>query len=271
MVRIVPKPPSVIIASYNQPNSLALVLAGVQTQTHEIGELVIADDGSDLDTRELVEQYAAQAPYPVHFETQEDRGFRKARAQNNAIRRSSGEHLLFLDGDCVPAPEWVARYIAALVGGRSFATAGYVYLTEEQSRELRPETIAARQLSALCNPDQRRWFHSRHRFEVVYDLLRKRRKPHLKGGNWAATRHCVYAVNGFDEAFDGVGKEDSDMRNRLRNAGFRARSLWNSNWVYHCSHDLDPRRTRPEVVRGPPDREYYASRRRARWCEQGLA
>lgn len=271
MVRGVANAPSLIIASYNQPNSLALVFAGVLTQTHEIGELLIADDGSDADTRELVDEFAAKVPYPVHFETQEDRGFRKARAQNNAIRRSTGEHLLFLDGDCVPPPEWVARNVTALQSGRAFVTAGYVYLTEEQSRALRTDAIAARQLDDLCTAEQRRWFASRHRFEVLYDLLRKRRKPHLKGGNWAATRECVYAVNGFDEVFDGVGKEDSDMRNRLRNAGFRARSLWNSNWVYHCSHDLDPRRTRPEVVRGPPNREYYASRRRARWCDQGLA
>ena len=264
------QPPSVIIASYNQPNSLALVFAGMLVQSHEVREVVVADDGSDADTRELVEGFAAKVSYPVHFETQEDRGFRKARALNNAIRRSSGEQLLFLDGDCVPAPDWVERYVGALQSGRAFATAGYVYLTLEQSRDLRVEQIADRRLHELCTTEQRRWFAKRHRLEVVYDLLRKRRKPHLKGGNWAATRECIYAVNGFDEAFDGVGKEDSDMRNRLRNASFRARSLWDCNWVYHCSHDLDPRRTRPEVVRGPPNREYYASRRRARWCERGL-
>lgn len=264
-------PPSLIIASYNQPNALALVFAGVRTQSHEIGEVVIADDGSDPDTRELVDAFARQVAYPVHFETQEDRGFRKAKALNRAIRRSTGEHLLFLDGDCVPPPHWVARHVDALESGRAFATAGYVYLSLEQSQQLDEATITANRLAPLCTDELRRWFGKKHRLEVVYDFLRKRRKPHLKGGNWAATRECVFAVNGFDEAFDGVGKEDSDMRNRLRNAGFRARSLWDRNWVYHCSHDLDPRRTRPEVVRGPPDREYYASRRRARWCERGLA
>ena len=51
---------SVIVASYNQPNSLALVLTGVLNQTHPIGELLIADDGSNPDTPKLVDEFAAR-------------------------------------------------------------------------------------------------------------------------------------------------------------------------------------------------------------------
>ena len=84
------------------------------------------------------------------------------------------------------------------------------------------------------------------------------------------TRAGLVAVNGFDEKFDGFGKEDSDIRNRLRNSGFRGRSVWDHNWVFHCSHDLDPRRNLPDVVRSPPDYDYYESRRHATTCEFGL-
>ena len=207
---------------------------------------------------------------PVTFETQEDRGFRKSRAVNNALRLATQDHVLILDGDCIPPPGWVENYVRVLEDGAPFATAGYVLLDLAEAQSLQVEQVAAGRIDDLITGEQRREFRKIHRKELLYGLLRRRKKPKILGGNWAATRACLYAVNGFDERFDGFGKEDSDIRNRLCNAGFRGRSMWHSNWVYHCSHDLDPRRTLPDVVRSEPDYSYYLSRLRARTCERGL-
>lgn len=261
---------SLIISSYNQPNALALVLEGVLTQTHPIAELLIGDDGSQPDTRQLVDSFALRAPFPVTFEWQEDRGFRKSRAVNNALRLATQEHVLILDGDCIPPPTWVENYVAVLERGVPFATAGYVLLDLAQVQELPVEQIAAGRIDEWISEEQRRKFRKIHRKEFLYGLLRQRKKPKILGGNWAATRESLYAVNGFDERFDGFGKEDSDIRNRLCNAGFRGRSMWHRNWVYHCSHDFDPRRNLPGVVRSEPDYDYYVSRLRAKTCELGL-
>lgn len=261
---------SLVISSYNQPNAMALVLEGVLTQTHPIAELLIGDDGSQPDTKELIDGFAARAPFPVSFETQEDRGFRKSRAVNNAIRLATQPNVLILDGDCIPPPSWVENYVRVLDRGVPFATAGYVMLDLSQVQELTKEQIAAGRIDELITDEQRRKFHKIHRKELLYAFLRQRKKPKILGGNWAATRESLYAVNGFDERFDGFGKEDSDIRNRLRNAGFRGRSLWDHNWVYHCTHDFDPRRNLPDVVRSEPDYDYYTSRLRAKSCELGL-
>jgi glycosyltransferase involved in cell wall biosynthesis len=261
---------SVIVSSYNQPNALALVFAGLLTQTHRIDELLIGDDGSQDDTRELVQEFAKRAPFPVVYETQEDRGFRKSRALNNALRRAQHEHIMFLDGDCVPPPAWAANYARSLTSGVPFATAGYVLMDLQRTQQLTPAQIAAGRIDDGITQEQRRAFDKIHRKEVLYRVLRQRKKPKILGGNWAATRACLVAVNGFDEKYDGFGKEDSDIRNRLRNAGYRGRSLWDHNWVYHCSHDFDPRRNLPEVVRSEPDYDYYLSRVRAKYCEHGL-
>jgi glycosyltransferase involved in cell wall biosynthesis len=266
----VPRSPSLIVASYNQPNSLALVFEGILTQTHPVGELLIADDGSEEDTRRLVDSLAKRAAFPVIFTTQEHAGFRKARAQNNAIRESTGPHLLFLDGDCVPPPRWVERYVAALETGADFAVSGVANLSLDRSRLLKPEQIAAGRLDELCSDTDRRHFRSVHRREILYQIFRKPRKPRIQGGNWAVTRNSLFAVNGFDEKFDGFGKEDSDIRNRLRNSGFRGRSLWNTNWVHHCSHELDPRRTHPDAIRNPPNLHYFESRRHSKTCSHGI-
>ena len=65
---------SLVVTSYNQPNALALVFEGVLTQRHRVEELVIADDGSASDTKELVKAFTARAGFPVIFTYQEDRG-----------------------------------------------------------------------------------------------------------------------------------------------------------------------------------------------------
>lgn len=261
---------SLIVSSYNQPNALSLVFEGLLTQTVPIDELLVGDDGSQPDTGELVQAFAARAPFPVVFETQEDRGFRKSRALNNAIRRASGQRFLFLDGDCIPPPRWAELQLAALDGGADFATAGYVLLDLAQSRSIRVDEIAAGRIDERCTDAQRRKFRKIHRRERFYQLVRRRKKPKIRGGNWAVTRESLFAVNGFDENFDGFGKEDSDIRNRLRNAGFGGRSSWDRAWVFHCSHELDPRRNLPEVVRAQPDTAYYHSRRHATTCERGI-
>lgn len=261
---------SLVVSSYNQPNALALCFEGVLTQTEPIDELVVADDGSEDDTRELVDAFTKRAPFPVQFVTQADRGFRKSRALNQALRASAGTWVAFLDGDCIPPPGWLGRFREALESGWDFAVAGYVLLSLQRTQALDLAEIRAGRIASRCTAEEQRAFDRIQRRESLYRLLGKRKKPKIRGGNWAATRTCLEAVNGFDERFEGFGKEDSDIRNRLRNAGFRGRSLWDTNWVFHCAHDLDPRRTRPEVVRGAPDLTYYRSRKRATWCEKGL-
>lgn len=262
---------SLIVSSYNQPNALALVFEGLLTQTAPIDELLIADDGSEPDTQELVDAFAARAPFPVVFTTQEDRGFRKPRALNNAIRAASGGDLLFLDGDCIPPPRWAEHHANALARGADFSTAGYVLMDLARTRSVSAAEIAAGRIDERCSESERRKFRKIHRRQLLYRLLGQRKRPKIRGGNWAATRDSLHAVNGFDERFDGFGKEDSDIRNRLRNAGFKGRSLWDHAWVFHCAHELDPRRNRPEVVRAPPDTDYYESRRHATTCELGIA
>ena len=73
---------SIIVASYDQPRSLALSLAALERQPLERGEVIIADDGSGEETHALVRRFARDVECPVIFVMQEDRGFRKARALN---------------------------------------------------------------------------------------------------------------------------------------------------------------------------------------------
>lgn len=261
---------SIILSSFNQPNTLRLALESLDRQIERDFEVVIADDGSDGDTLELVEEFSGRVPFDVAFETEPHDGFRKARALNRGVRRSRGEYLLFLDGDCLAPAVWIARHLEALRRGADYSVAGYVYLSLEASRRITVERVREGSFETLITPAQRRWFGRRHLLQRYYQLVRKTTKPRILGGNWAVRRAALEAINGFDEMYDGFSKEDSDARNRLNTGGFRPASLWHRNWVFHLDHDLDPRRTRPDVIRRRADKAYYNSRKKTVRCAHGL-
>nr|MCU0951181.1 glycosyltransferase [Burkholderiaceae bacterium] len=101
---------SVIVTTYNRPDALRAVLDGLVAQTEHDIEVRVADDGSRDDTRALVLDAARAAPIPVHHVWQEDRGFRAGAARNRAAAGARGDYLVFLDGDCVPRPDFIAQH-----------------------------------------------------------------------------------------------------------------------------------------------------------------
>ena len=109
--------------------------------------------------------------------------------------------------------------------------------------------------------------HLRNR---LYRILRKPRKPKVLGGNLSIGRDAIWAVNGFEEGFDGFSGEDSDIRNRLNNWGARGTSLWNRAFVCHLDHGLDPPRCRPEVVRRRGERQLLLENRSLVRTPRGL-
>ena len=51
---------SVIISTYNKPRFLELVLRGYSVQTNKDFEIVIADDGSTSETKDLIDLIRAE-------------------------------------------------------------------------------------------------------------------------------------------------------------------------------------------------------------------
>ena len=95
-----PPKTSLIIATYNQPEFLRLAILSAWEQTHLPDEIIIADDGSREETAELIRGMKKESSVPIIHTWQPDDGFRVALARNNAVAVSTGEYLIFLDGDC---------------------------------------------------------------------------------------------------------------------------------------------------------------------------
>jgi glycosyltransferase involved in cell wall biosynthesis len=146
---------SVLVATYNKPRDLVRVLEGFRRQTFQDFELLVCDDGSGAETRALVDRYRSEVPFHVEHCWQENTGYRLARSRNNGVRAARGEQLVFIDGDCVPWPDFVARHAQAARPGHF--TAGERYLLEvEEAEAVTVESIASGAAFARTSRSRRR-------------------------------------------------------------------------------------------------------------------
>lgn len=220
---------AVIVTTYNRPDALRAVLEGYLAQQGAAFELLVADDGSGEDTRELVASYATRASFPLLHVWQEDCGFRAAAIRNRALAQTSADYVIFSDGDCVPPPFFVQRHLALAEAG-CFVAGNRVLLSASFTDHVLSDRIAIHEWDAL------RWLLAWARRDVnrVSPLLRlpgsflrktaPRRWAGVKTCNLAAWRADLVRVNGFDERYAGWGLEDSDLVIRLINSGVRHKS-----------------------------------------------
>jgi len=232
---------SLIVSTYNRPDALGAVLRSLSRQTDKDFEIVVADDGSGPQTRELIGGWMQKAGVPLRHVWQEDRGFRLAEIRNRAIAASAGDYLIFLDGDCIAPPDFIAAH-------RGLAEPGYfvggnrVLLSERLTHDilmnnLEPEgwalgTWAMRR----ANGDINRLLPL---LSLPLGLLRKRLSNEwqgVRGGNFAFFRADLDRVDGFETSFVGWGLEDSDIVIRMIRAGVKRKDGRFATGVLHLWH-----------------------------------
>jgi glycosyltransferase involved in cell wall biosynthesis len=260
---------SLIVNTFQKPRHLALVLKSIALQEGIDGrfEVVVADDGSDATTVEIISDFARQAPFPVAFTTEPHDGFRLARVRNRGAALAAGDTLLFLDGDSVLPPDHVAAHLGARRPGLAML-GDVVRLPEATSRALVPSDLATTDLRRLAPAAELRRMSRRHRKSVFQNWLRHPSKPRLAGGNFAVWRDDYSRVNGSDERFLGWGQEDDDLGLRLRGAGVRLSSIIDRTFTYHVWHPSDPSAT-PRWRDGVNVR-YFLRRGRLSRCRRGI-
>jgi glycosyltransferase involved in cell wall biosynthesis len=263
---------SLVVAVYNKPENLRLVLAALSRQTFSNAEIIVADDGSGPAVADVVswgrDRYGLEIVHLWH----EDRGWRKNTMLNAAIRAARSPYLVFIDGDCIPARRFLEdhdreREPGRVLIGRRVETGQRWASTftlervesgkfEEWGWDELKDTLAGR---ALRVEDGLRMPNA-----LVRRLLLRKVRGML-GSNFSAWKSDLEAINGFDELYDGPGcGEDSDIQFRLGLHGVSGKSLRNLAVQYHLWHPLtrvsDPCWDRFQAVK--------ASRRP--WCDHGL-
>ena len=92
---------SLIITTYNRPDALLLVLKSVEHQSLVPNEVIIADDGSNDKTQELIDDFITHSNINIIHSFQKDKGFRAAKSRNKAISKSTGDYIILIDGDMI--------------------------------------------------------------------------------------------------------------------------------------------------------------------------
>ena len=90
---------SVIIPTYNRASLISRAVDSVLAQTFKDYEVIIIDDGSKDNTKEVLESYTGRVKYIY----QNNGGISVAR--NRGIEESNGKYIAFLDSDDYWAPE----------------------------------------------------------------------------------------------------------------------------------------------------------------------
>jgi GT2 family glycosyltransferase len=225
-----------VVATYCQPKALRLVLTALSAQTDRSFDVIVADDGSAPPSGEMVARAADELGLSARVVWQPDDGFRKARAQNLAVLQTDAQLVVFLDGDCVPFRDLVAQYRSA-ARPDEFCVGAVALLDAERTAALSEQGIRAGAHERALTSRQRMRLLSLH-WRNVLDMGRRQSRPRIRGGNFAVTSSLFRAVDGYDESFCGYGKEDSDLRNRMRNAGARGISLWRRAVAVHLARDV---------------------------------
>lgn len=119
---------SVVVPAFNQGRYLADAIHSAVSQTYTNLEVIVVDDGSTDDTRDIVRRISDPRLRYVH---QENRGLSAAR--NTGIRHALGSFLSFLDADDLFCSEKLARLLNAFVEKPELGfVAGQAILVDEQ-------------------------------------------------------------------------------------------------------------------------------------------
>jgi glycosyltransferase involved in cell wall biosynthesis len=255
---------SLIISTYEQPDYLARVLGAVSLQTEAADEVLLADDGSGEETRQLFTRWAAVQERRVEHVWQKHEGFRKARILNQTIARAQGQYIVFLDGDTLPHPRFVADHQRLAAPG-AFVQGHRALVEQRAAAWFGLEPRRADTWRALFQGQLKGWQHA---FRWPWPLVRARRDLRgIRGCNLGIWRADLVRVNGHNEAFVGWGREDSELALRLMNSGVKRLDARGWALSFHLWH---PPASRDNLV----DNDQILARalaQSATRCECGLA
>lgn len=255
---------SVVVRSKDEADRLRLTLTSLASQTLA-AEVVVVDDGSRDHTAAVLADARHWLPLRVV-----KHGLPKGRsgAANAGARATSGDVLLFLDGDTLAHPELVARHAAAhdadpaVVGrGETFHLRGTRFLrdpeagTPREGEETRIAGMAADELARLrvARADVSDRFETIDRraapgiypgagparlYALEMDALRRHPACTVlwaaaSGSNLSVGRDRFLGVGGFDEALD--LNEHRELALRLCEGGARMVPIDGAR-TYHMTH-----------------------------------
>ena len=254
---------TLIITTYNWPDSLVLVLKSIEGQTIIPDEVIIADDGSSAETKAVISKYQKDSDLNIIHSWQEDKGFRVAESRNKAIVKSRSDYIILVDGDMILHHKFIQDHIKN-AQANYFVQGSRVLLTKVKSKKILD--IRKIDFSFFSSGLKNR------KNAIRSNLLSKifsSKKNYLKGiksCNIAFFKDDCIKVNGFNEDFIGWGREDSEFVVRLLNSGINRKTLRFNAVQYHLWHPQN----KQESLRTNNLLLKLAIENNIKYCESGI-
>lgn len=225
---------TLIISVYKDAEALEAILKSVLIQVEKDIEVIISQDCEDPCFDELIQKYSASIR--IKHIQQPDLGFLKNKMLNKAIKASSTDKLIFIDGDCVLHPRFIQQHILVVQKGR-FCIGRRVDLDPKTSQKIRKGLLTTPSFGEMIR-------NKSIRVEESFFLpgFAKKGKGHLLGCNMSWHKSDLILLNGFDETYTNPGfGEDTDIEFRAKKAGLEPRSTRFRTIQYHLFHERPDR------------------------------
>lgn len=125
---------SIIIPVYNEEKTIAPVLDLVINNVRNLGEIIIIDDGSNDNTRQICMEYSQKHPV-IHYHLQ-PRNMGKTEALKEGIRQSTGDIVIVQDADLEYDPIEINDVVAPILEDKADVVLGSRFLVRRASRSL---------------------------------------------------------------------------------------------------------------------------------------
>ena len=231
---------ALVITTYNWKEALHLVLLSTLNQSVLPNEIIIADDGSREDTKELINAFKLQTDIEIIHSWQRDEGFRAALSRNRAISQVKSEYVILIDGDMILHREFIKEHL-------QFAREGFFI---QGSRVLLGKSISKTLLDtknikiSFWQKDITNRLHALHSNFLATLFLRSSMEHRgIKTCNLSFFKKDCYLVNGFNNDFIGWGREDSEFVARLYHNGIQRLNLKFHAIAYHIWHNENSRKS----------------------------
>ena len=231
----------VIITTYNSPKWLERVLWGYENQSDDDFTIIIADDGSTSETKELITTFQARNKLNIIHIWHEDIGFRKTVILNKAIQETDCDYLMFTDGDCIPRADTIEVHKKHAKKG-FYISAAYFKLNMKTSQVITESDIKSGEVfnykwlleHGLPKTYKSLKLTAKGRWATLLNAITPT-KPTWNGANSSAFKEDIVAVNGFDERLQ-YGGLDRELGERMNNNGVKGLQLRYSTICLHLDH-----------------------------------
>lgn len=229
---------TLIIATYNWSEALSFVIESVYKQTVKPVEIIIADDGSNDDTKYAIAHHQRKSSIPIKHLWHEDIGFRKTIILNKAVRSAKGSYIIQIDGDIVLHPRFIEDHVKEAAPG-FYIRGSRAMLTAQKTNLILGGGNTA--LTPLGFGVKNKLNASYSPFLSGFFSTNGFRSDNLKGCNFSFWKKDFLAVNGYNTDMQGWGHEDIELAARLTNFGIKQRKLRLKAVCYHLHHKINSR------------------------------